>query len=228
MNRLLFDALLGDKGGLPDTVTVEGQAYPIYTDFRHWCRVEHQMHNPALAEDVKAQYLLQSFTPSVLTGTGAPGGAWHRFPFDLDAAGAALLNFYKLGGCDWEPPGAQTGGKRQARLYDFVYDIGAIYADFCAVYGMDLRTEGLHWWRFRALFDGLPEGSAMRALMQARGMELKKPTAKQRQQHEAIQLPEAIRWYADGQGERTNNSDLTAWVLAAKKRKEADAVRAHK
>ena len=57
-------------------------------------------------------------------------------------------------------------GASPRRLYDYDQDAERIFASFWAVYGLDLNAVSyLHWWKFRAMFDALPDDSAiMRAI----------------------------------------------------------------
>lgn len=60
--------------------------------------------------------------------------------------------FYR---CGAELPAA--GGGEAVRAYDFDRDAGLIAAAFQQAYGMDVLAEPLHWWRFKALLEALPE-----------------------------------------------------------------------
>ena len=42
------------------------------------------------------------------------------------------------------------------RSYDYFCDAPYIVAAFQQTYGIDLTTEPIHWWRFKALMNGLP------------------------------------------------------------------------
>lgn len=45
--------------------------------------------------------------------------------------------------------------QRRAIPYSYLADAGAIFAAFQRVYGVDLSTATMHWWRFSALLEGL-------------------------------------------------------------------------
>lgn len=57
--------------------------------------------------------------------------------------------------------------------YSFDVDANVIVADFWNYYNIDLTQEGLHWWLFRALLDGLPSQSEFRQRIYYRTCELK-------------------------------------------------------
>ena len=47
-----------------------------------------------------------------------------------------------------------------------------IYAAFLSEYGIDLQdVEDLHWWKFSALFDALPDDTKIKQVMRIRGMD---------------------------------------------------------
>lgn len=65
------------------------------------------------------------------------------------------------------------GGKK---TFDFKFDCDLIYSSFMAAYQIDLfNCKFLHWWKFMALFSGLPESTKMREVMGIRQRELPKP-----------------------------------------------------
>lgn len=191
----LFDALIGEQGGPPLDVDIGGGRYLVYFDFRHWMRVESVLLDGRLEERKRAEFILSSLTPAMAAGQIPWGGP---LPFSTEAAMKALQWFYNCAR-DAEPKGEGRAGrpaKKTLRGYDFRHDIGLIYAAFKAEYGIDLMNAvDMHWWVFRALFDGLPGHTAIRELMQARVREIDKPTAAQKEAREAIALPEHLRYF---------------------------------
>ena len=56
--------------------------------------------------------------------------------------------------------------KNNKRAYSFSQDAGDIYSAFLTCYGMDLTRIGyLHWWKFRTLFDSLPNDCEIKQKM---------------------------------------------------------------
>ena len=215
MNRQLFDALLGDGEGLPWRVTIDGSLFPVYTDFRHWLRVESTIFDRRIPPEQKALFLLSTFTPAVAGGVIPMVDGVPVYPFEVDAAFAALEWFLSCGGYgDGE---AKTTGRpkgKQERYYDFRHDIAFLYGGFRQAYDIDLAEYGdMHWWVFFALFTSLPEGCQMRNIISARSYSLpSKPTAEQRAQKERIALPDHIRWLDNGQSAVSDKSDVDAWA----------------
>ena len=62
-------------------------------------------------------------------------------------------------------------------VVDFNIDSGYIYASFMQAYGIDLYDNPeLHWCKFIALFEGLPEDCIIKQIMHIRAQEIPKPT----------------------------------------------------
>ena len=69
------------------------------------------------------------------------------------------------------------------RIYDFEHDDDYIYAAFMAQYHLDLqKVEYLHWWKFHALFRGLPSSAKIVEIMGYRGTDLGRIKSKSEQE----------------------------------------------
>lgn len=92
------------------------------------------------------------------------------------------------------PPRPHVG--RQQRTVDFELDGEYIYASFLQAYGIDLLEEQgrLHWKRFIALFQGLPDDTKIREIMRIRATDL--PTPTKYNQKERQTLMELKAYYA--------------------------------
>lgn len=117
---------------LPDTITVDGRAFPIRSDFRTILKILAILADPEIIDAhrsaIAAKYLFVGKAPS------AP---W------WDAFGAFLR-------CGDTPRPAS--GKRD---FDYEFDAPEIYASFRMVYRISLYDAELHWWEFSALLNGL-------------------------------------------------------------------------
>ena len=87
-------------------------------------------------------------------------------------------------------------GKSQPPSFDFEQDADYIYAAFMQTYGIDLINERgrLDWRRFISLFQGLPEDTKIREIMDIRSKKLPAPT--KYNQEERRSLIEAKRAFA--------------------------------
>lgn len=111
---------------------VDGGIYPIRTDYR--AGIAYSM--AALDGSLTPQRLLDIWFP-------------RQVPADFAAAQEAVNAFYR------RAEGGPDGGKDGPIPYSYLADAGAIFAAFQRVYGVDLSTATMHWWRFSALLEGL-------------------------------------------------------------------------
>lgn len=149
---------------LPDTLEVDGIDYKIDTDFRTWIRFN---------EDFES-----GVCPYYIFKRDIPEGSY-------EAEAAQFLYNPNVTPRSTETP--------TERLLHYVLDGEYIVSSFQAVYGIDLTDPKLkmHWHRFKALLDGLPEDSKLGTIMGYRAWKksnLKHETVMQRQK-EAWKLP---------------------------------------
>ena len=138
---------------LPDTAVVDGQRFPIETDYRAAVAFELMVES---GEDNLAK-LLRPFYP-------------YGLPANAEAAVEAALWFYR---CGEDVPEKKEGEAQKPRSYSFDVDAETIFADFWRFYNIDLARESLHWWAFRALLAGLPEESGYKQRVYYRTCDLK-------------------------------------------------------
>lgn len=155
---------------LPQTITVNGKDFPIATDFRVWVRFDCLTERKTMGPDTLAEVLALVFPERVLPE--------RVLPDSLSETLSALFRFYACG---------EDGNKKrkstprsQKRVVSFSHDSPLIYAAFLAQYGIDLTRENLHWWKFRALFDGLNEHQKICEVVGWRAADLSKIKDKER------------------------------------------------
>lgn len=151
--------------GLPNAIEVGGEPFLIKTDYREWLRfgsLLKEMGNELYPVDFL--YLFEDEIP--------PG---RDFVNELIHFYAAPEVTPKKDGTDRKP------------LVDFVLDGSYIYASFMAVYGIDLVDTDMHWHKFNALFQGLPDDSCIKNIMAIRGYK-KNNRSFERCQQEAREL----------------------------------------
>lgn len=124
---------------LPNALEACGQAFLLNTDFRVW------LDYPRLITE----------DPGAFFADWAP-------IFTQEVADQLDLFYNPLG----EVP--RSFGSA-VPLVDWEVDADLIYAAFLQAYGIDLLTADLHWHRFRALFDALPDDTLMVKVIQWRG-----------------------------------------------------------
>lgn len=144
----------------PDTITIEGVEYQVDTDFRVWVRFQGILLSDG-TDDEKAVKVCD-----LMAKIGLP---------QTKEALDAMIQFYS--GASNEN---KTGSGGNVQAYDFEKDSEYIFSAFLDSYGIDLTTEKLHWWRFKALFKSLPEDCQMCKIMMYRTIDLKKVPKEQR------------------------------------------------
>lgn len=157
----------------PDTITVNGVEYPVDTDFRAWVRFQGIL----LADDTndaKAVKICKMMESMDLPVTKEALESMLRF-----YAGASTEN--------------NTGSGGNVQAYDFEKDSEYIFSAFLDSYGIDLTTERLHWWRFKALFKSLPEDCQMCKIMMYRTIDLKKVPKEQRKFYREMKARYALK-----------------------------------
>ncbi|WP_352400933.1 bacteriophage Gp15 family protein [Anaerotignum sp.] len=154
---------------LPQKITIEDRDYPIRWDFRVGILYELLM----LDEDVK--------------GAEKPLLALRLFyveiPQNWKMALEAIQWFYR-GGEDEKSCFNKRGiTKKQERIYSFEQDAPYIYSAFLEQYHMDLtEVWQLHWWKFRALFQGLRDDTVFSRIMGYRAMEISESMGKEQKE----------------------------------------------
>lgn len=156
----------------PTSVDVLGVDYPIITDFREWIKFIDMAEDDEMPLEIKLQYMMQYFTEEI--------------PRDLQAAIQALRNFLlanelfdSIKQTSLTQEGADSSKENDAestnhvRAYDYTIDQGYIIQAFLEIYHIDLlEIEYMHWWKFRLLFEHLPEEAAMKKLIYYRTVNL--------------------------------------------------------
>ena len=132
--------ILTDK--LPKTISAGGKQYPIETDFRAGIAFEMMLEKG----EKNILKILKAFFPD---GVLIPDYETLEKIFD------ATLLYYRCG--EKLSKKGKTAPTKQP--YSFENDSSVIFADFWNYYNIDLSQEGLHWWAFRSLLDGLPDES---------------------------------------------------------------------
>ena len=192
--------LIADR--LPNTVP--GTHYLLTDpDYRHMVRFE--------AATLRAKNDRDA-GQAVQTALAAVFGSQGQRPADAQNAFDALLWFYRAG--RKEQP-AEGGGPRPELAFDYILDGPLIAAAFEAAYGLDLTCPAtrIHWWRFQALMQGLPEGCVFSRVVGWRTADLSGMKGKQLAFYQGMKqrfaLPEDL-----GKGEKRVYASKADWDAA--------------
>lgn len=145
---------------LPIVVEINNEKYDINSDFRTSILFELLMRDDSIGEEDKILMALQLYYPVI--------------PTDINLAIEKMLWFYMCGK-DMKKSKGNGKGKNATQIYSFEHDDDYIYAAFMDQYNIDLQDIGyLHWWKFKAMFNGLKEDNKIVKIMEYRSMDLSK------------------------------------------------------
>ena len=97
---------------------------------------------------------------------------YYEVPKNIEKAVEDLLWFYR---CGKEIKTSQNKEKnKQKQIYSYEFDAEYIYSSFMEQYKIDLNTSHMHWWKFKALFEGLNENTQIVKIMGYRAIDLGK------------------------------------------------------
>lgn len=176
-------------GNLPESFLIDGKEYKISSDFREIVVLEEILSSEELTDAERGEQALNLFYGCI--------------PSDVETAVDKLCWFMQCGEKERPHTGrrqAARGDFRQQAAYSFIHDAGLIYAAFMAQYGIDLYDiEYLHWWKFKAMFEGLEDGRVIKEVMRCRAVEIdsKMPQAQKdyynaMKQRYALPLPDGV------------------------------------
>lgn len=164
---------------LPKSVRIGGQDWPINSEFYVGILFELTMQDSTLTDTEKVVQALSLYFP--------------QMPPDIKGAMDAMLWFYRCG-AEAQKPGSGSGGGHPKKAYCFEQDADLIFAAFYAQYSLDLSSmEGLHWWKFRALFTGLSAETEIKKIMGYRTADLKGLGKTQKKHYEKMRKVYALK-----------------------------------
>lgn len=159
---------------LPEYVTIDGEEYFIDTNFRNGIIFEKIAFSDIPIKNKVAQLLPIFYT--------------EQMPRNTTVAMETIIGFYSCGvetKKDTAPQRRKNGNVvlKPKMIYDYFHDAPYIYAAFLGNYGIDLNDiEYLHWWKFHALFRGLPSSAKIVEIMGYRGTDLGRIKSKSEQE----------------------------------------------
>lgn len=96
---------------------------------------------------------------------------YYEMPSNIEQAVEDLIWFYKCGKND--DLKIKKNNNRSKQIYSYEFDENYIYTAFLQQYNIDLnKIKHLHWWKFRAMFDGLNKDTRIVEIMGYRAISL--------------------------------------------------------
>lgn len=164
---------------LPTSVIIQGQEWPINSKFYISILFELLMQKDAVTNEEKVSQALSLYFPEI--------------PSDIKGAIDAMLWFYKCGNEPEDKSDASSGKGHAKQSYCFEQDAELIYSAFFNAYKIDLAEVDLHWWKFRALFAGLPSECEIKKIMGYRTADLKGLSKTQKKMYEKMRKLYALK-----------------------------------
>lgn len=147
---------------LIDRLPNEYEGLKINTNFRSFILFELIMQDGNLDEREKITAVLPLFYENIDYK-------------DIKKALQGIIWFYKLGKEDKPKNNDNSEEKKKKNIYSYEHDANYIYSAFLSQYNVDLQDiEYLHWWKFKALFDGLNDDNKIVEIMGYRAIDLSK------------------------------------------------------
>lgn len=141
------------------------------TNFRIGIAFEIMMQNPKYSMQAKTYQALRLFYPEM-----------NKIK-DTKKAIDDIIWFYSCGRSE-EKTSQKSKKSKNKQIYSYEFDNDLIYSAFKNQYNVDLEEiEYLHWWKFRAMFNGLKSDNRIVEIMGYRAMDLSKIKDKDMKKH---------------------------------------------
>ena len=140
----------------PEIVEISGLSFKINSDFKNILKILDLL-DKTEDQSVAGKLALRKFYNN-------------NIPDDVETAIEAFVGF--IANKD-EPEEVEDDEEQteEERVFDMLFDSNYIYAAFIQNYGIDLAECSLHWWKFKALVDGLPNNTKLSDIIQIRSQE---------------------------------------------------------
>lgn len=136
------------KRSLQSTIEHNGISYGINTDYRLWLDLPEKLQRLNERDYDGYISLFADDIPPISNETVEALIAFYNPPRVL--------------------PNTEYESGHRAEVIDYIIDADYIYAGFMQAYGIDLVDAEMHWHKFLALVEGLPEGTVMTNIIQYR------------------------------------------------------------
>ena len=135
----------------------------LRTDFRESIKFELLMQDNTLDEKSKIEMALNLYYYDLSKIT------------NIENAINNIIWFYRGGKSEKKVDDKKENSNEEIKqIYSYEFDAEYIYSSFMEQYKIDLNTSHMHWWKFKALFEGLNENTQIVKIMGYRAIDLGK------------------------------------------------------
>ena len=148
---------------LLDKLQTSYEGLKIKTDFRLFILFELLMQDREIGQEDKLGLALNLF--------------FDEIPKDIKKAFECILYFYTKGKSQEKSKKEEKkeSGNNRKKIYSYEHDADLIYVAFLDQYGIDLNDiEYLHWFKFKAMFEGLKSNNKICEIMGYRAIDVSK------------------------------------------------------
>lgn len=146
---------------LVDKLPTEYKGLKVDTNFRSFILFELLMQDNEIKKEDKIALALNIFYKEPIK--------------DLKTAIDGILWFYSMGASDNKKNNGKGTKERSKVVYSYEHDSKYIYSAFLDQYGVDLNeVDNLHWFKFKAMFEGLKSENKICEIMGYRAIDLNK------------------------------------------------------
>lgn len=142
------------------------------TNFRTCITFEIMMQNPKYSDRAKTFQALNLFYPEINQIT------------NVKQAIDDIIWFYSCGKDEEKSTQKTKNNGNNKQIYSYVFDNDLIYSAFKDQYNIDLvEINYLHWWKFKAMFNGLKSDNKIVEIMGYRSIDLSEIKDKEMRKH---------------------------------------------
>lgn len=187
---------------LPKSISVNTRNYRVRTDFHTWIDVESIFTDSNIPVEYKLYVMFNNL--DLFYG--------NRKIFDepLDAVYDGILSFWRMN----KRGESKSIVKSNDVAYDYEEDFELICAAFRQQYNINLHTAKMHWFEYKALFDGLTKDTQFVKIVGYRTVDLNKIPKEQRKEYRELKNFYAIKKL---QKHRRSQKEIEAELLASLK-----------
>ncbi|MBP3464117.1 MAG: hypothetical protein J6K45_06535 [Clostridia bacterium] len=140
---------------LPYFVVLRNIKYKINVDFRKMISLEKKLEDKSIDDTEKIMYALRNFYPFFYELEN-----YKQLLTDQELfkeACSKILWFYKCGRENYHKSASTSSSNKKKYSYD--YDDEYIWGAFYYLFNIDLTKDKVHWWKFKAIMNSLPENT---------------------------------------------------------------------
>lgn len=141
---------------LPYFVILKGKKYKINVDFRNMISFENKVQDKSVSESEKIEYGLRHFYPAFFYAENYIKLLQDKRLYK--EACKKLIWFYKCGRENYHKISRNDKEKKDL-IYSYKYDDEYIWSAFHELHNIDLTTDKIHWWKFKAILKSIPSNT---------------------------------------------------------------------